>query len=162
MASAGCGAWYCSNSARRYPAPSGASGSMPVAAYPSALSMGTKPPADPQPISRTRAGGGGSGVRTDGHSAVSQRSSGVMIHSLRAMPGPGAAANPSQPEPRRPGQTRGPATPPAITQPSLRRLGVQLEDGGPAAAADDHAADGVAAGQPVQVPVLELDHGLPG
>src|SRR5215510_15017052 len=120
MASAGCGTWYRSNSARRYAAPSGASGSMPVAAYPSAPSMGTKPPAGPQPISSTRAGGGGSGARTDGHSAVSQRSSGVMIHSLRAMPGPAR---------------------PAITQPSLRRLGEQLEDGGPAAAADDHAAD---------------------
>src|SRR5439155_17632456 len=47
-----------------------------------------------------------------------------------------------------------------VSQGLLDCLGEQLEDGGPAAAADDHASDSVAAGQPVQVPVFQLDHGL--
>jgi drug/metabolite transporter (DMT)-like permease len=44
-----------------------------------------------------------------------------------------------------------------------RRRGEPLQDGGPAAAAeDDHVVDGLAAGQPVEEPVFQLDRGLPG
>jgi hypothetical protein len=42
------------------------------------------------------------------------------------------------------------------------RRGELLEDGGPAAAAeDDRVVDGLAAGQPVEEPVFQLDRGLP-
>jgi hypothetical protein len=51
---------------------------MPIAADPFARRLGTKPPSEPQPRSMTRAGAGGSQLRTNGHIAATHRSLAVI------------------------------------------------------------------------------------